>query len=693
MKEAAFVSDFYPRGALSVLTIRSPISKGRLLDLDCPSLSSSYTLIRAADIPGKNLLGGTALPILAAEKLSYIGEPVALLAGPNRAKLESYAEKIKVLSEAEEGVFSPDKARESLSTRSVRLGDPENAFAGAAAIVEGHYKTGAQAHWCSGPQGAVVLPSGEDLLIYTATQWPFHVRAAAAQALDLTPSRILVHPTLLGVHLDGRVWYPSLLACHAALAAGLLKKPVRLFLTHQEDFYYAPKRHNVEITIKSALGDKGTVLATSVEVLADTGSQGVFVEEVLDRICLGALGAYRYGNLELSGAACPTNTPPRGPFAGFGLGPGFFAAERHASKIADALHEDPAEWRKNHSFTKDVSFAIGIRPREYLAPDALLDCVSSMSGYNRKWASYELLRNSFKTPGEHEKSESFRGIGIAQAYQGSGFFHNTEKEKSSVELILDKDGRLEIKTSMAGAEAEHILIWRRLSAELLSLDIDDVSVGPNNTGEAPDSGPACLSRDITTITRLIESAATAIRKQRFRDPLPIVVRRSAGQSKSPGWNNAPIDQNALTHPGRAAAVVEVEIDPITSAPIVRGMWLAVDGGRILSEERAAESLKFAMIHALNWACREELSYNDGVIAQDGPVRYSLPRLQDFPPMEVDFLWGDTLIPKGIGDLPYSVIPAAYAQAVSQALNYSFEELPITAKSIWKAGQPVQRLTQ
>jgi CO/xanthine dehydrogenase Mo-binding subunit len=140
-------------------------------------------------------------------------------------------------------------------------------------------------------------------------------------------------------------------------------------------------------------------------------------------------------------------------------------------------------------------------------------------------------------------------------------------------------------------------------------------------------------------------------------------------------------------------VVEVEIDPITSVPLVRGMWLAVDGGRILSEERAAESLKFSMIHALNWASREELSYDQGAIARDGPVRYGLPRLQDFPPMEVDFLWGDTIIPKGIGDLPYSVIPAAYAQAVSQALDHSFEELPITARSIWKAGQPVPRLTQ
>jgi CO/xanthine dehydrogenase Mo-binding subunit len=53
-------------------------------------------------------------------------------------------------------------------------------------------------------------------------------------------------------------------------------------------------------------------------------------------------------------------------------------------------------------------------------------------------------------------------------------------------------------------------------------------------------------------------------------------------------------------------------------------------------------------------------------------------------MEIDFLWGDGLISKGLGDLPYSVIPAAYAQAVSQALDYSFEKLPLSAGDIWAA---------
>ncbi|MDR0389160.1 MAG: molybdopterin-dependent oxidoreductase, partial [Spirochaetaceae bacterium] len=655
-----FIGDFHPRGALAAVIIRSPIARGRLLGIDCPSMPSSYGLIRASDIPGKNELFGSSLPILAGDRLSYKGEAVAILAGPVRSNLESYAGQIRVQTEAEEGLFSLE-AEKALSSRTVRLGDPETAFAKAETVVEGRYTTCIQAHLYSGHHGAAALPSGSRLLLYTGTQWPFHVRAAAAQTLDLAPKDILVYSGLLGMHLDGKIWYPSLIASQTALAAFLLKKPVKLLLTHPEDFFCAPKRHNAEITIKSAVGKKGEITATMAELRVDTGAYGIFTEEVLDRICLGALGAYRYQNLALSGAACPTNTPPRGPFAGFGLAQGFFAAERHASKIAGILHEDPAEWRKNHALTSGAGFAIGISPRELPSLDSLLDCAASMSDYNRKWASYELLRNSMQN--REDSGESFRGIGIALAYQENGFFYSDEKP--SVELTLDKDGKLEIKTSMINEE-ENSLIWRRLAAEQLALDLDNVSVSLNATDRVPDSGPACLSRYAIMIPRLIELAAASIRKQRFRDPLPITVRRSASKAKVINWNNAPIDQNALSHPGWAAGVVEVEIDPVSYMPVVRGVWLAVDGGKIISEERARRNLKFSMIHALSWASGEELSYIEGAIPDDASARYSIPLAASCPPMAIDFLWSDTLVSKAIEDLPYSVIPAAYAQAVSQA---------------------------
>jgi CO/xanthine dehydrogenase Mo-binding subunit len=183
---------------------------------------------------------------------------------------------------------------------------------------------------------------------------------------------------------------------------------------------------------------------------------------------------------------------------------------------------------------------------------------------------------------------------------------------------------------------------------------------------------------------LIERACLAIRKQRFRDPLPIAVTKSYEPSKTKGWNNTMIDQNALSHLAWAAAIIEVEIDPIEYIPKVRGIWMAVDGGKILSEQRAKHSLKTAIIQALGWASLEKLSYKEGKLSPDNLSNYSMPAIRDFPPISIDFSWNDSLLPRGIGELPFNTIPAAYAQAVTQAADHHFNTLPLISEDVWQA---------
>jgi CO/xanthine dehydrogenase Mo-binding subunit len=65
--------------------------------------------------------------------------------------------------------------------------------------------------------------------------------------------------------------------------------------------------------------------------------------------------------------------------------------------------------------------------------------------------------------------------------------------------------------------------------------------------------------------------------------------------------------------GWGAAVVEVEINPIEYTPQIRGAWLGIDGGKILSEKRARRSLRASSVQALGWASGEQLFYREGVI--------------------------------------------------------------------------------
>jgi CO/xanthine dehydrogenase Mo-binding subunit len=696
--QTVFVEDYDIRGSLFGVTIRSPIPGGRLLSVEAPRLPNSYTLIRAADIPGKNQLDAFPVPVLASETLSYIGEPVALLVGPDKSRLEEYLSQCTVKTEEGTAVFGVHSYPEEavIARRDIHAGDTERAFAEAHTIVEGIYATGIQAHWYSEPMGAVAAfvpappdgkPPRKRLAIHTATQWPFHVKRSVAALLDMPPDLVVVESSRIGMHLDGKIWYPSLLACHAALGTFITQKPIRMIFTREEDFRYTPKRCASEIHIRSALGDQGRLLATEIRVRADMGARGAFTDEILDRICLGTMGGYKPGSVRVDGQAIATNIPPGGPLAGFGLSQGFFAAERQASRIADSLRMDPMEWRKNNVFHKGKSLAFGNLIGDPILLEEVLDTAAAMGDYRRKWASYELLREYRRGAKESDKNEPLRGIGIAAAYQGNGFLYGSgDRNAPGVELTLDKDGSLEIRTSIVSSGREYVYIWRQIAAEILSVEAAAVRVVSRSTDGIPDSGPSSLSRNITVITRLVERACIAIRKQRFRDPLPITVRRSYHPAKAPNWESRPFDQNALSRMGWGAGVVEVEIDPIEYTPKIRGAWLGVDGGKILSENRARRSLKFSVIQALGWASREMLGYEGGIIPDFRIYNYDIPAPEDIPPVQIDFIWSDTLNPKGVGELPFNCIPAAYVQAVSQAMDHPFERIPLTARDIWEAGK-------
>jgi len=695
---------------LHAITIRSPVARGFLKEIKCPELSGTYRLITAKNIPGKNCLSDFPVPILADRKLSYVGQPVAILAGREESVLEDLASKIEIQAEEEKPLFScrTFSPEDEIVSREIVSGDPHKALEEGGLILSGTYITEIQEHWYSEPHGAVAAPMGLSkkeitaMTIYTATQWPYHIKSSVSALLGWDPQRVTVAPTLMTPHLDGKIWYPSLISCHAALAAWITGGPVKIMLKREEDFIYSPKRNRAEIEMCSALDEKGTIRSSIVQVQLDLGAHAVFENEIMDHTCLGSLGNCNHGAFEIESSGILTNIPPQGPFSGFGLAQGFFAAERHFSHIADTLGQDPAEWRKNNCVKKSQRLIFDLAIKDMPPLEKLIDGAAFMSDYYRKWASYELLRK--RRRGEKWESDSIplRGIGISTAYQGSGFLNASEPGTGnySVEVTLEKDGFLEIKTSMISSSAILQDTWKNLAQAILGVDPSMIRL-TGNTVIAPDSGPGTLSRNISSVTRLIEKCFTTIRNQRFRDPLPITIKRSgkpgktqssvsekeAEPDKDPGSMTRPVQARRLVpesfaFPSWAAAVVEIEIDPVSLYPVTRGIWLAVEGGNILNERRARLALNTSAIQALGWASREQLRYEEGKIPVECFRYYNVPAPEDIPPITVDFLHSSTTVHKGIGDLPFCCIPAAYAQAVSQAMDHHFEKIPLGIKDIW-----------
>lgn len=701
MKEPAkFVEDMSAPDLIYALTVRSPVSYGVIRGIEFPKLPNGYFLITAEHIPGRNCLADFPIPILADKKIDYIGQPAAILAGPDEARLEELSGGITL--KIEDG--KPGDQEEAAVIRSIASGDqglipanlnmPEKEEIGNSGVISGEYKTGIQEHWYPEAHGALAIPpedGGTVFTIHTATQWMYHVRRSVALALGISPGKIAVRAAGITTHLDGKIWYPSLVACHAVLAARIAKKPVKLLLSRKEDFLYSPKRNGAEIKISSSVDGKGGISGSSIEVKLQLGAAAVFKDELIDCTCLGALGGYRRESHKIEGAGLLGGIPPQGPMAGFGLSQGFFAAERHASCIADSMGQDPAEWRKNNYIAKNQGLLPGTAIREEVPITELIDAAAVMSDYYRKWASYELLRRRRRGAKWSFTGEPLRGIGISTAFQGNGFLYNNETGNGTCELemTLEKDGSLEIKTSLASSLSGYPDTWQDMIHEMLGVEHSMIRL-TNMVPEAPDSGPGTLSRNICLLTKLVERCCGVIRRQRFRDPLPITVKRAIKQARQPGWvPGLDINPDAFSRPSWGAAIVEVEIDPVSLEPAIRGIWHVVDGGKILSQRLARRTLRMGIIQALGWTCREQIRYEDGKIPNELYLGYDIPSPAEIPPIHVDFIWNDSAEPKGIGELPFCTLPAAYAQAVSQAMDHPFNKIPLDMRDIWMAGMEKQ----
>jgi CO/xanthine dehydrogenase Mo-binding subunit len=723
MKVSAFLEDIYPQHLLYGITIRSPIAKGRLKLIQFPELPDNYSFITARNIPGENRLEDTSIPILADEKLSYIGEPVAILLGQDKTKLEEFAKQVKVIYDEEKPEFNAIEP--AAAVREIQIGEPASVFEIPGKIIAGSYITGIQDHWYAEPAGAVTyykrqheakdektpqgalnsalnsaLQSGEEkkdtklkkseklIIVKTATQWPYHVKRSVARVLGIDQSAVSVETTSLSLHMDGKLMFTSLVACHAALGTFFTNKPVRLILNREEDFFYSPKRCKSYIDIVSTIDDKGNITATEADIVVNLGAHGVNSEEILDQACLGVIGYYKIENLKITARANISNIPPQGPFSGFGLAQGFFAMERHISQIADTVKTDPVEWRKSR-INPSTILPSGVSSKNQIQVEKLIDSAAGMSDYYRKWASYELLRQSRREKTlMYEKGENLRGIGMALGFQGNGLlYHGEDKGIYTVEVTLTKDGFIEIKTSITSSEKDYARIWAKIVNNVLSIEPEKVRL---LTEQVPDGGPSCASRNITTLTKLVEKCCHAIRKQRFHDPLPITVRRSVKPQYGSLWKDRftprdgkVMDISGFSKLGMAACVVEVSVDLVECIPKIRGIWLGIDGGKIISENRAKRNITRGATQALGWAFAENIEYSEGALPKTKYDKFVISSYVDIPVLNIDFLSTGSMESKGIGELPFTCIPAAFLQAVSQAMDHCYKTIPLRRKEIWE----------
>ncbi len=681
---AIALSDIVMDGLVNVAHIRAPAPHGRIRAIKPPALPAGYLMVTARDIPGAQFLPGldSAIPLLASGSFSWKGEPVALIVGPDPNIVAELAALASVeweeLPAILDGSGSPSSS--VIAKRSFSRGDVDVACAQATTLLEDTWRSSTLEHWYSEPQGAIAWSAQGRVIVRTATQWPSHVRDCVASVLGSDSGQVRVIPTLLGVHLDGKIWYPSMLACHAALASRAAGKPARVLFTREEDFLYSPKGARVIITLRAALDSAGRLSAIDARITLDIGAGAAFARAMLVEAGTAMIGAWNCPNLRIEAVAVRTNTPPAGAFAGLGAAHAFFAAGALATRLAEEIDQDPISWMSDQVLTRGMSHPSGEALRVDLPIRAIGGRIAAASDFRRRHASYELLRKRGTSAG------ILRGIGYAFAFQSDGIFASDEPgDNYSMEAVLDKDLKLLISSTCAPPDGGISSLWRSEAARILSLPLEDIIVMPPDTDLAPPSGPGIRSRSISVSGRLVTRVCQAIRKRRFRDPLPIPAKASARVERGLTWTEAGMEGSPFVNAAWAAAVVEVEINSFTGETRPTGLWLCIDGGQILSTEKAAKSLRAASLDALWASAGEEVMFESGAVLHSGYYSYSHGTRKSLVPVAIEFINPDRATPlRGIGELPFHCIPAAFLSAASQALGAPITSLPLHAEPALRA---------
>ncbi|MFV2007323.1 MAG: xanthine dehydrogenase family protein molybdopterin-binding subunit [Longimicrobiales bacterium] len=692
-------------------TVRSPFPRGRIREVRfSPDVDwDEFVVVDHRDVPGENhvWLIESDQPVLAADSVRHVHEPVVLLAHPSRETVRRAVRSVEVVVDPAPPVLDfrlpPDADGVQHGTDNVfshiviSKGDVEAALAAAPVVVEGTYETGAQEHVYLENQGMVAWIDGDVVVVKGSLQCPYYVHAALTHGLGREEDEVRVIQSPTGGGFGGKEEYPSVLALHAALLALKAGVPVKMIYDRSEDMAVTTKRHPAWIRHRTGVDLDGRLLAQEVEVIMDGGAYVTLSPVVLSRGLIHAGGPYACDNVHIDGRAVLTNSVPFGAFRGFGAPQTIFAVERHMDAIASRLGMDPVELRRINLIREGQSTATGQIIRDGADRLEVLDRALDLSAYREKQKEHARFNDA------HEDLR--RGIGLSTSFHGAGFTGGGEVHLSSVAKVEARpDGGIVVLTSNIEMGQGTLTIFTQIASGLLGLEPDDVEIAEADTFRVPNSGPTVASRTVMVVGRLIEKACgdlvaklgvSGLRGSDlkraivdwYREHSDGVLDGAARYEPPPGtsWDEENYRGDAYGAFAWATCVVEVEVDLRTMVTRVLDVVAVQEVGKVLNELLARGQIQGGVVQAIGWALMEECVWSEGAMVNNQLTNYMIPTCDDVPPIRVDFLEAPyahgTGGAKGLGELPLDGPAPAVAAAIEAATGTHPQALPVTPERL------------
>lgn len=568
-----------------------------------------------------------------------------------------------------------------------RQGDPDKAFAAAAAVSQGLYGASCITHCCLETHGmASEWPTDKDLLVHISTQNLSGIAPQVAEPIGIPAGNIQVLQQYIGGGFGSKFSPDRWGIATARLSKQAGGKPVKIMLDRAAEQQVAGMRPSGFARVKIAADKDGKLVAWESRSWGTGGIGGggtpplPYIFEIPNQ---------RKQNIAIStnqGSARAWRAPNHPQAAAITM----CAMEDLAAK----MHIDPVDF-----LTRNLELT---GPRAQIYRDELPIAVEMME-WKENWHP-----RGDKTPGPVK-----RGLGLSiHTWGGRG--HN-----SDCDLTINPDGSVEIKmaTQDLGTGCRTIIII--VAADTLGIPMSQVKllIGDSRYPVSGASGGSTTSGGVTSSTR---RAAVDARSALFAKVAPVLnaqpedleavnatVRVKSDPSRVLSWKDACSKIGAmpmtirgknpdkskppdLTNSGVGGVqMADVSVDTETGIVRVNKMVAVQDCGLVVDVKTAESQVKGALIMGISYALYEEkiLDPVTGRMLNPNMEFYRLAGIADVGELKVHMMTGKGYDERGVIGLaePPVVSPgAAISNAVANAIGVRVPFLPLTPARVLEA---------
>ncbi|MDN3015627.1 xanthine dehydrogenase family protein molybdopterin-binding subunit [Paenibacillus sp. BSR1-1] len=690
-----YISDVKVENMVYGVLVRSPIAYGKIKSIQLPTLPEGYEAVGAEHISGPNYVKiiQEDQPIFANEWVNYIGEPILMLVGKDLNTLYRLLDEVKIDFEEHQAVYTLDEAIQQKSATGITMASYEfgesleNISAieqGAHQIIEEEYDTGYQEHVYLEPQGMLAIYREDEIVVQGSMQCLYYIKNALISALDCGADEVRVVQSPTGGGFGGKEEFPSMMACHVAVAAKAVKKSVMLVFDRSEDMVVTTKRHPAKLNYRTALDKEGNILSMCVDIYLDGGANAGLSQVVLQRALINSAGVYKIPHFHAKGYVLKTNTVPNGAFRGFGAPQSFAGIESHIGHLSKLGNFDPLEYKRKYLVKQgDPTITKGIFRDPILVEDMIEDLLTA-SQYKTKKAEFQ-----------HNNPQNLRykkGIGTSLFLHGCGFTGSGERDhiKATVKLLKSKDDLVSLKISNSDMGQGIYTTLSKIVAKELDLPYERVLYPDPDTKEVPDSGPTVASRTTMIVGKLLERAAKKLKTQWQSGVEQEAVEHYVHREMIP-WDEKTFTGDAYPAYSWGVNIVEVEVDTLTGNVKLEKVYGNYEVGKVIDERIMKGQIDGGLAQGLAYGYLEKMTSKEGRIQQKSISDYGPPTAMDVVSIDskvFDNPYADGPYgAKGAGELTLIGGAPAVQAAIEDALQTSFQQIPITPEviieSLWR----------